>query len=372
MKTHTVSFMGMLLSMSMLISSSAPALNVYAEEVLPETPAVDAGAVDTAAPPQDAASGMAEAPAGDLSSGEPAPIYDQGATPAEGYLADAEHSDPAQGQAPPDSYSDEGDYSYTGEEEYYIPPYNDYYSSAAEDFESALEGLDIEPESEYFDERAMFSSYDYPDEYQIEDFDIIYQEPELPTGCEITAFTMLLSYYLPEAKEDKVLLAKEYLQKSPIATHVGEDGQEYGPDLNQYFVGDPEKEGLVCWPGAIALAGERYIEDHGADLTINILNGIQPDDLYQLISLGVPVMVWVTIGMEERMTPEGWLTEDGEYQTWSSNDHGAVLIGYTEDTVTIADPIDGRVTYKKSTFEKRFYSRKNMCLILEQMYSHEE
>ena len=31
--------------------------------------------------------------------------------------------------------------------------------------------------------------------HEIQDFEIIYQEPELPTGCEITALTMVLHYY---------------------------------------------------------------------------------------------------------------------------------------------------------------------------------
>ena len=286
--------------------------------------------------------------------------------------AAAQEPEDAAAQEPEAPSQDDGQDS---EQDYYIPPYSDYYNyyeAAAEDFESALEGIEVEPETEVFDEWQLFEYYDYPEEYQIEDFKIIYQEPELPTGCEITAFTMLANYYMPGTDKDKVKLATEYLQKSPISTHTGEDGQEYGPDLNKYFVGDPEEEGLVCWPGAIEIAADSYLADHGADMQVTILNGIQPDDLYQLVSYGVPVMVWVTIGMEERMAPEGWFTEDGEYQSWSSNDHGAVLIGYTKDTVTIADPIDGIVTHNKKTFEKRFYSRKNMCLILEPYYPHDE
>ena len=32
-------------------------------------------------------------------------------------------------------------------------------------------------------------------QHQINSFDIIFQMPELPTGCEITALTMVLNYY---------------------------------------------------------------------------------------------------------------------------------------------------------------------------------
>ncbi len=50
---------------------------------------------------------------------------------------------------------------------------------------------------------------------------------------------------------------------------------------------------------------------------------------------------------------------------WSTNDHGAVLIGYTQDTVTIADPIAGMVEYSRTQFEEVFASRGSRCVILE-------
>ena len=49
---------------------------------------------------------------------------------------------------------------------------------------------------------------------------------------------------------------------------------------------------------------------------------------------------------------------------WSTNDHGAVLIGYSAGTVTIADPISGICEYFREQFEKVFASRGNQCVIL--------
>ena len=46
---------------------------------------------------------------------------------------------------------------------------------------------------------------------------------------------------------------------------------------------------------------------------------------------------------------------------WSTNDHGAVLIGYTEGTVLIADPLAGIVEYDRQAFETVFASRGNQC-----------
>ena len=50
---------------------------------------------------------------------------------------------------------------------------------------------------------------------------------------------------------------------------------------------------------------------------------------------------------------------------WSTNDHGAVLIVYTETTVTIADPISGRMEYDREQFEEVFRSRGSQCVVLE-------
>ncbi len=59
-----------------------------------------------------------------------------------------------------------------------------------------------------------------------------------------------------------------------------------------------------------------------------------------------------------------WYREDGTYMEWSTNDHGAVLIGYDEDTVTVADPIYSRITVSRVQFEKIFAERGGQCVIL--------
>ena len=54
---------------------------------------------------------------------------------------------------------------------------------------------------------------------QIEDFPIIYQMPELPTGCEITALTMAVNYYGYPA--DKTVMASEYLPTASANRYYG-------------------------------------------------------------------------------------------------------------------------------------------------------
>ena len=51
--------------------------------------------------------------------------------------------------------------------------------------------------------------YETTDTYLIPNFEIVSQMPELPTGCEITALTMVLNYY--DYQADKTEIATEYL-----------------------------------------------------------------------------------------------------------------------------------------------------------------
>ncbi len=67
------------------------------------------------------------------------------------------------------------------------------------------------------------------------DFEIIRQMPELPTGCEITALTMMLNYY--GYSVDKMTMASEYLPTIPAEFYEGADGRSYGPDMEAFFCG---------------------------------------------------------------------------------------------------------------------------------------
>ena len=199
---------------------------------------------------------------------------------------------------------------------------------------------------------------------QIADFPIINQMPELPTGCEITALTMALNYY--GYPVDKTVMASEYLPTASADRYYGTDGRLYGTDMNEYFIGDPFTEGgIICGTGAIVTAADRYLSDEGSSLRALDVTGSSPEELYERVSQGQPVVVWVTISMADRGSTEGWYTENGDYVDWSTNDHGAVLIGYTETTVTIADPILGRMEYDREQFEEVFASRGSQCVVLE-------
>ena len=187
--------------------------------------------------------------------------------------------------------------------------------------------------------------------------------PELPTGCEITALTVVLNYYGFAA--DKTVMAAEYLPTAGMGLYYGADGRLYGTDLNEYFIGDPfTEDGVICGTGAIVTAADAYLEAAGSSLRAEDLTGTDPEELYRLVSEDQPVVVWVTISMADRGETEGWYTEDGEYVDWSRNDQVAVLIGYSGTTVTIADPISGQIEYDRQQFEEVFADRGNRCVVI--------
>ncbi|WP_158591067.1 C39 family peptidase [Acutalibacter sp. 1XD8-33] len=133
-----------------------------------------------------------------------------------------------------------------------------------------------------------------PSRFHIQGLPLLYQLPELPTGCEITAMAMVLQYYGIPA--DKVDLARNYLPQSPMDLRYGENGLLYGPDLDQLFIGDPETEwGCVCGAGALVLAANRYLQDQGSPLHAVDLTGSGPEELYRRVSQGGPVVVLATI-----------------------------------------------------------------------------
>ena len=225
--------------------------------------------------------------------------------------------------------------------------------------ETESETVAVGLESTLLSEKVLRNST----ETQLADFEIIEQYPELPTGCEITAMTMVLNYY--GYNVDKVTMALDYMPKVQAEFYRSEDGRLMGPDLENYFVGDPtEDSGYICGTGAIVTAANAYLSDVGSSLTAMAMKNAQPEELYDLIDQGTPVVIWCTINMEDRAETDGWYREDGTYMEWSTNDHGAVLIGYDEDTVMVADPIYSRITVSRAQFEKIFAERGGQCVIL--------
>ncbi|WP_218775555.1 C39 family peptidase [Oceanobacillus senegalensis] len=102
---------------------------------------------------------------------------------------------------------------------------------------------------------------------------VIGQLPELPTGCEITAVTMMLQY--KGVSVDKITLANEMPRASK------------DPDLG--YVGDPfTPDGWTIYPTALVELVKRYCGS-----SVN-LTGTDGNELEKHLSNGKPIVVLVS------------------------------------------------------------------------------
>ena len=87
----------------------------------------------------------------------------------------------------------------------------------------------------------------------------IMQYPELPTGCESVALTILLNHL--GYKADKLTIARDYLPKLDFYWY---NGVLYGADFRTTFAGNPESEyAYGCYAQCITTTANNYLNDNG-------------------------------------------------------------------------------------------------------------
>jgi uncharacterized protein YvpB len=203
--------------------------------------------------------------------------------------------------------------------------------------------------------KADTTHHDAPEgRYYIEMKNIL-QRPDLPTGCEATALTIVLNHLGFSA--DKCDIVDNYLPKTNSMC-----------SLNNYFIGNPYSEsGLGCNAPVIVRTADSYLSDAGSKYSAKLLTGSDPETLYWYVSQDIPVMCWVTIGMIETKVSAVWTAEDtGETVNFMENEHCTVLVGYDSNkgTVMLNDPWNGNVTYPMSLFEEKYHALGNQAVII--------
>lgn len=183
----------------------------------------------------------------------------------------------------------------------------------------------------------------------------ILQNPELPTGCEVTSLTIVLNYY--GYNVDKCYMVDHYL---PWTTTWD--------SINTHFIGNPRSiHGCGCNAPVIVDTANRYLSDNGNKFTAVNKTGSSPSQLYDLVKNGYPVMVWATIGMQDTYVSGTWTAQDtGENIVFMKKEHCLVLTGYDKvgGTVTFCDPMVGVASYSMSTFETRYGQLGKQAVIL--------
>jgi uncharacterized protein YvpB len=199
------------------------------------------------------------------------------------------------------------------------------------------------------------------------DIRTIFQNPELPTGCEVTALAMVLSFYGFAA--DKTDIARNYLPQSTYMTDS--EGKVYINNFYNYFLGDPFGRGWGCFANAITATAAQYLSANesasGGRYKAANLSGAAPADLYERLKAGVPVIVWATIGMAEPVynyTYYDILT--GDRLDWFSMEHCYVLSGFDDNdgTVTLNDPLNGIVIIERDLFETRYLQMGSQAVVI--------
>ncbi|WP_044974776.1 C39 family peptidase [Ruminococcus sp. HUN007] len=192
-----------------------------------------------------------------------------------------------------------------------------HYANAVEDDEFEAKGKTGETLFKLNREKIKKTGSHY-----IDGFELLWQMPELPTGCEVTSLTMVLNHLGLDA--DKVDVARNYLIKEDV--RCDEDEHYFGPDFRNTFAGDPEGDSSYgCMAPCIVRTAQRFIDDCGGAFSPVNLSGAEFDDLLDYVEHDVPVIIWSTMELVEPEYKSRWRTPEGKVVIWPSNEHCVVL-----------------------------------------------
>lgn len=182
----------------------------------------------------------------------------------------------------------------------------------------------------------------------------IMQYPELPTGCESVALTILLNHL--GYKADKLTIARNYMPKLDFYWY---NGVLYGADFRTTFAGNPESEyAYGCYAQCITTTANNYLNDNGFGGKAYNITGSDFDSLlYDYIDKDIPVLIWITSSnLHETMLTSVWTTPDGERVQWKAYEHCVVLTGYDLDNqlIYVSDPLVGNTSYDYGRIKQRY------------------
>ena len=192
----------------------------------------------------------------------------------------------------------------------------------------------------------------------------VYQQPELPNGCEATSLAALLGYYGYPA--DKVSLAYDFIPREDFIESMTE---RFGPDPEDAYAGDPAGTGFYCFARPLAQGADAYLESIGAPERAADLTGCTPFVLRRALAEGRPVAVWTTLRLEPlSYSATYWWQFSGSDMLYipQTNLHCVVLYGYDPDFYYLFDPLCGAVKAPRLLFETRWVQMGSRALALDQ------
>ncbi len=183
------------------------------------------------------------------------------------------------------------------------------------------------------------------------DVELIMQYPELPTGCESVALTMLLNYYGFEL--EKTTIAKDYLI--------------YSTNFVEGYMGNPfTTAGAGIYSPGLTRTANKFLNEQGSELNAKNVTDSTPEELYRYLAEGKPVVIWNTVYFLNNQ-PTGLTVKWGEKSyVWDSCEHCMVLSGYDleRNVVIVHDPVEGIVERDADGFWQRYENLGSMALII--------
>lgn len=176
----------------------------------------------------------------------------------------------------------------------------------------------------------------------------------IPTGCEAVTAVAALRYW----KVD--ITASEFIDIFlPKENFYIKNGVTYGANPHEAFPGNPFESGLGCFSEVIETA-LNSMKDCGfagmGNRVIENVSGACLADLEEYIAKDIPVICWVTIGMQKSEPGMEYYLADGSFYRWKAKEHCMLLMGFDENSYYFCDPLAGGavVSYEKTLVEQRY------------------
>ncbi|WP_296695234.1 C39 family peptidase [Ruminococcus sp.] len=219
------------------------------------------------------------------------------------------------------------------------------YSNGAVKLHEKEESVSYESDQVFTLDISIKEGEAFPNKYEIADYKALLQNPELPTGCEVTALCGLLNYLGFDI--DKVTLADEFL---PLDI-------EGATTMREAYIGDPKLEnGFGCYAPVIVQTADDYFESLQSPCYAVDMTGRSLKELCYQVAQGRPVIVWSTIDLIETPANYVWETYEGEEMWFNDFQHCMVIYGYDfeANTVSAADPLAGNMKYDMNRFNETY------------------
>ncbi|MEE0969092.1 MAG: C39 family peptidase [Clostridia bacterium] len=184
----------------------------------------------------------------------------------------------------------------------------------------------------------------------------ILQLPDLPEGCEVTSLAIVLKYLGFDVSH--TYLADNYLPK-------GNPGKVSPYEMN---IGDPRDKGRSwgCYAPVIVETANKFLFEAQSYYRAFNLTGYDINELWYQVSMGHPVIVWVTMDFASPYLKTPWNIGEEKFY-WKYPLHCVVLSGYDlkNGTVEVTDPLkEDTVTVDMELFTTRFRQMEAQAVVV--------